>query len=93
MGRVTGGAQTLGGQSYAVIYGYDLAGHVKSMTYPSGHVVKHSYDAAGRLNDDSGQLAFTGNLGDGVLRTYAQSIVYDANQIDFARGSILVPKD
>jgi RHS repeat-associated protein len=44
---------------------YDLAGNVKTMTYPSGRTVNYSYDGAGRLS------SFTGKLGDGQLRTYS----------------------
>lgn len=50
---------------------YDLAGHVATQTYPSGRIVTYAYDAAGRTN------SLTGNLGDGVTRTYADSITYD----------------
>ncbi|HZF40550.1 MAG TPA: hypothetical protein VE715_17140, partial [Blastocatellia bacterium] len=49
---------------------YDLAGAVKSVTYPSGRTVNYSYDDAGRLS------GFTGNLGDGQLRTYSAITQY-----------------
>jgi RHS repeat-associated protein len=72
LGRVSGGAQTLGSQTYSLSYGYDRAGHVLSETYPSGRTVTNAYDGAGRLN------SFTGNLGDGTARTYATGVSYDA---------------
>jgi RHS repeat-associated protein len=72
LGRVAGGTQTLGAQSYSLGYDYDLAGHVRALTYPSGRIVNYSFDAAARLNN------VTGNLGDGVTRTYATGITYDA---------------
>jgi len=57
--------------SYKVSQTFDLAGHLKTLTYPSGHAVTYNYDNAGRLGDkDSSNLAFTGNLGDGVQRSY-----------------------
>ena len=59
------------GTAFVTQRDYDLAGHVKSQTYPSGKVVNYGYDLAGRAN------SFTGNLGDGVTRTYAGSISYD----------------
>lgn len=72
MGRVTGATQSIGGQTYPTTnVGYDLAGHLKTMTYPSGKVVTNSYDAAGRLS------TFAGNLG-GPQRTYASGIGYSA---------------
>ncbi len=56
---------------------YDLAGHVKTQSYPSGHAVTYNYDAAGRLGDkDAQNLAFTGTLGDGAPKTYASELVY-----------------
>lgn len=72
MGRVSGGWQTLGSQTYPLSYGYDLSGHVKMMTYPSGRTVNYAYDTAGRAN------SVTGNLGDGSQRNYATGIIYDA---------------
>ncbi len=49
---------------------YDLAGNVTSQTYPSNRVVNYNYDPAGRLS------SFTGYLGDGTFRTYADQITY-----------------
>ena len=51
---------------------YDLAGNVLSQTYPSGKVVNYGYDQAARIT------SFTGNLGDGVTRTYSDNITYNA---------------
>lgn len=65
-------------QEYLVQRTFDLAGHVKTQTYPSGHTVTYNYDIAGRLGDaDANNLAFTGNLGDGVARTYARGLSYN----------------
>lgn len=58
---------------------YDKAGHVTQESYPSGHTVNYNYDAAGRGGDNGASLAFTGNLGDGVTRTYSQGISYAAS--------------
>jgi RHS repeat-associated protein len=59
------------GTAYTTQRTYNLAGGVSSQTYPSGKTVSYAYDQAGRTS------AFTGNLGDGVTRTYAGSISYD----------------
>src|SRR5205814_3336176 len=69
MGRVTATSQTIGSQTFSLGYAYDYAGHVQSMTYPSGHVVSNAFDPAGLIN------SFTGNLGDGVSR-YATGVSY-----------------
>ncbi len=62
---------------YQTSRAYNRAGGVVSQTYPSGHSVTYNYDVAGRLADkDPSNLAFTGNLGDGVQRNYATGISY-----------------
>ena len=57
--------------SYQVSAGYDLAGELTSETYPSGHITAYEADQAGRLESVSG------NLGDGVSRTYANNFQYN----------------
>ncbi|HEX8131396.1 MAG TPA: hypothetical protein VF527_20015, partial [Pyrinomonadaceae bacterium] len=51
---------------------YHLTGSVKTQTYPSGRTVTYTQDDAGRVS------SYTGNLGDGVSRTYATGFSYDA---------------
>ena len=70
LGQATGVTQTMGTQNYLLGYTYDLAGHVKTINYPSGHTVTNNYDNAGRTN------SFTGKLGDNTLRNYATGISY-----------------
>lgn len=72
LGRATGATQTIGSQNYYVGYTYDLAGHVKTMTYPSGRSITNTFDDAGRLN------SFAGTLGDGTPRTYSTGISYSS---------------
>jgi RHS repeat-associated protein len=60
------------GPTYQTSRAYNRAGGVVSQTYPSGRTASYAYDGAGRL------AAFNGNLGDGVQRTYAAGIEYDA---------------
>ncbi len=61
---------------FSVKLEYNVAGGITRQTYPSGHVVTYNYDAAGRVGDSGAQAAFSGNLGDGVARTYASSVTY-----------------
>ncbi|MGH9941342.1 MAG: DUF4214 domain-containing protein [Pyrinomonadaceae bacterium] len=58
--------------AYATERRYNLAGGVKWQKYPSGHTVDYSYDTAGRI------AHLSGNLGDGVPRTYSTGFAYDA---------------
>jgi RHS repeat-associated protein len=58
------------GTSYNTQQTYDLAGNVKTLTYPSLHTVTSNYDQAGRLS------SFIGNLG-GSPSTYADTIGYN----------------
>ncbi len=76
-GRAAVSVQQTGGVNYTVgPVTYNLAGAVTSLRYPSGHTVSYRYDAAGRLGDSAGQPAFSGNLGDDVVRTYASEVLY-----------------
>src|SRR5207237_2490179 len=70
LGRALSGSETLGSQTYSLSYSYDLAGHVKTMTYPSVRTVSFSYDSAGRSS------SFSGYLGDGTNRTYSTGVTY-----------------
>lgn len=81
------------GLSFTVQRAYDLAGHVLSQTYPSGHTVNYNYDQAGRLADkDSQHPAFSGNLGDGETRTYVSALRYDeANRLKEEKYGTLTP--
>lgn len=56
--------------AYQVSRTYDLAGDLKSQTYPSGRVVNYNYNTAGQMT------TFTGNLGDGTTRNYATDMLY-----------------
>ena len=63
-------------ETYQTTRAYNLAGGVKSQTYPSGKSVAYTYDAVGRTS------SFSGNLGDGVQRSYASAFIYNSrNQI------------
>lgn len=57
-------------QPFNVTRSYDKFGNVTGQAYPSGGMISYTYDAAGRLS------SFTGNLGDGVQRTYSTGISY-----------------
>jgi RHS repeat-associated protein len=56
--------------NYTTSRTYDLAGNVKSQTYPSGRVVNYNYNNAAQMT------TFTGNLGDGTTRNYATGMTY-----------------
>ena len=60
------------GPTYLTSRNYNLAGGVRSQVYPSGHTVNNVYDSIGRTQ------SVTGDLGDGVSRSYASSFVYNA---------------
>ena len=58
--------------TYPMSRSYDLASHVTAQSYPSTRTASYSYGTNGRLS------GFTGNLGDGVPRTYADTMLYNA---------------
>lgn len=49
-GRVSSEARTINGVGYTVAYGYDSAGRLSGMTYPSGRTLVYSYDSLGRVS-------------------------------------------
>ena len=57
--------------SYQVSVGYDLSGGLVSQKYPSEHTITYETDQLGRLQ------TFSGNLGDGVPRIYANNFQYN----------------
>ncbi len=48
-GRILTDTQSIDQQTYLIRYGYNLAGEITSITYPSGRVVLQNYDAIGRV--------------------------------------------
>jgi RHS repeat-associated protein len=70
LGRVNAKYQRINTTNYQVQATYNRAGMITSETYPSGRIVNYSHDQAGRLTD------FSGNLGDGVNRTYSTITQY-----------------
>jgi RHS repeat-associated protein len=57
MGRVTASSQQTAGHVYSMSYDYDLAGNLTREIYPTGRVITHTYDPAGRLASVAGQKA------------------------------------
>ena len=49
LGEVTQVQKVMSGTTYTTGYGYNLAGELSSITYPSGRVVQQSFDTIGRL--------------------------------------------
>lgn len=48
-GRVASKTQIVGGVTQSLLYGYDTAGRLTSLTYPSGKVVSYGYNAQGQI--------------------------------------------
>ena len=79
LGRSVLKVQRTGGTNYLTSATYGVSGRTSSLTYPSGHTLTFNYDQAGRLGDkDAQNLALTGNLGDGIMRTYSGGITYNS---------------
>jgi RHS repeat-associated protein len=77
LGRTVSKVQRTVSVNYPVTARYNASSRLRTVTYPSGHTVTFSYDGAGRLGDSDPQnLAMTGDLGDGIVRTYSSGITY-----------------
>ena len=81
LGRIKACSQVVDTQTYTMSYTYDLAGNIKSQTYPSGRVVGSEYD-------DNGRIAGVKNQSNGLY--YAGAVVTDsANRIQYwAHGAV-----
>jgi RHS repeat-associated protein len=84
-GKTLSGNQVTDGQTYSMSYGYNLAGGLTSLTYPSGRVIRTEYDAAGRM-------AGVWDQGSGAY--YAGAVSTDAtNRLQYApHGAVSVMK-
>ena len=70
MGQVKRTTQTIGDSGYTLLYGYNLAGGMKSQTYPSGRILSTSYDQAARIGSITGSKSGEPN------KTYASNYRY-----------------
>ena len=72
-GRVLAHKQTTGGQVYTTGYAYNLSGGLTEETYPSGRVVKSTYNNDDRLTEVSSKSA-----AQSAFHVYADSFAYTA---------------
>ena len=72
LGRVTGHKQTTDGQEYTTGYTYNLSGALVEQTYPSGRVVKNTFDADGALSQVQSKRSSE------TYRNFANGFVYNA---------------
>ncbi len=99
-GRVTSKAQTTNGLNLVTRMGYDVAGRLVSMTYPSGKTVSVKYDAAGQVSGLSlGNTALISNVAyrpfgpaqswrQGNNATFARSFDADGRITGIAMGGL-----
>ena len=68
-----------GSSTFTTAQSYNLAGAITGQTYPSGHTTSYTYydSTAGDKKPIGSLLTFSGNLGDGTSRTYADEILYN----------------
>jgi RHS repeat-associated protein len=52
-GRLTTETRTIGSQTYVTQYGYDSAGRLNAVIYPSGTQLAYTFDSAGRVSQIS----------------------------------------
>jgi len=105
MGRVTNNQQTVGDQTYALSYGYNVGDALTSETYPSGRVVSYAFDSAARLAQvSSGSTVYANQfdysspqgllksltLGNGAVESFDYNSRLQLKSIDLAKtGTVL----
>jgi RHS repeat-associated protein len=71
LGRITASSQKTDGQAYSMSYEYDLAGNLTTEIYPTGRVIRHTFDAAGRLQKVEGTKGSAAPLAYATVNQYA----------------------
>lgn len=77
------------GSSYTVQHTYDLASNVTSQTYPSGRTTATTYNAAGQLNNFSGNLGAGGTALNYVTGTTVYTAMGQMTQEEFGTTTSL----
>jgi YD repeat-containing protein len=72
-GKVLTHRQTTGGQVYTTSYAYNLSGDLTEETYPSGRVVRNTYN-----NDDRLSAVSSKSASQSAFQVYADSFAYTA---------------
>ncbi len=75
----------ISGTTYTTSYGYNLAGEVSSVTYPSGRVVQQSYDAIGRLCG-VGASGATCTTGTNYASGYGYNTAFQVTGFNYGNG-------
>jgi len=86
LGRATQLQKVINGITYSIGYGYNLAGELTSLTYPSGHVVQQSFDAIGRLCEIAPQTTGCGTATSPYASGYAYNPASEATGLNFGNG-------
>jgi RHS repeat-associated protein len=86
LGRATHLQKVINGATYNIGYGYNLAGELTSLTYPSGHVVQQSFDAIGRLCEIAPQTTGCGTATSPYATGYAYNPAFEATGLNFGNG-------
>ncbi len=107
MGRVVKHRQSIGTQTYAMEYGYNLAGQLTSEKYPSGRIVSTGYDVNGRLSQISDQSRnYLNNLqyqlyggalssmtlGNGIQQTFDYNERLQMKQISWTKNNNVIQR-
>jgi RHS repeat-associated protein len=86
LGRTTQLQKVINGATYNIGYGYNLAGEVTSLTYPSGHVVQQSFDAIGRLCEIAPLTTGCATATAPYATGYTYNTAFEATGLNFGNG-------
>src|SRR5262249_14291547 len=101
VGRITQIAKVINGTTYNIGYGYNGAGELNSLTYPSGRVVNPGYDSIGRTTQiasggtnylsgmayNSAQLPTGFTYGNGVQAGFGYNDHLQLSSLSYVSGS------
>jgi RHS repeat-associated protein len=86
MGQIKQLDKVIAGTTYSIKYGYNLAGELTSLTYPSGRVVQQSFDAIGRLCEIAPQTTGCGTATAPYASSYSYNAAFEATGFSYGNG-------
>jgi RHS repeat-associated protein len=86
LGKTTQLQKVIDGVTYTIGYGYNLAGEVTSITYPSGHVIQQSFDAIGRLCEIAPVTTGCGTATAPYASAYSYNTAFETTAFNFGNG-------
>lgn len=88
LGQTSQLQKVINGTAYTTGYGYNLAGEMTQITYPSGRVVQQSFDPIGRLCEIAPQTTACGSASSPFATAYGYNAASEGTGFTYGNGVI-----